>query len=87
MPDLEENAIMPGSTSYTLRRKIASGGMGSVYEAEQSGVEGFQKTIAIKNILPKYTENEEFVEMFIGEGKLVANLVNPNIVQIYQLGK
>lgn len=82
--DLE---MIVGETTYTLQRKIASGGMGSVYEAAQSGVEGFQKTIAIKNILPKYTDNDEFVDMFIGEGKLVANLVHPNIVQIYQLGK
>ncbi len=77
----------PVSTSCRLKRKIASGGMGSVYEAEQSGAEGFVKTVAVKTILPRYTENREFVEMFIGEAKLVANLVHQNIVQIYQLGR
>ncbi len=77
---------IPGSTTYHFKRKIATGGMGSVYEVEQHGVEGFVKAIAIKTILSKYTENEEFVEMFIGEAKLVADLVHQNIVQIYQLG-
>ena len=77
--------IIKGTTTYHLERKIASGGMGSVYEAIQDGAEGFVKTVAIKTILPKYTRNREFVDMFIGEAKLVANLVHQNIVQIYQL--
>ncbi len=76
-----------GTTTYHLKRKIASGGMGSVYEAIQDGAEGFSKTVAIKTILPKFTQNDEFVDMFIGEAKLVANLVHQNIVQIYQLDR
>ncbi len=75
------------TTTYRLKRKIAIGGMGTVYEAEQDGAEGFTKTVVIKAILPKYSNNKEFVEMFIGEAKLVADLVHQNIVQIYQLGR
>ncbi len=78
---------IPSVTDYRLIRKIATGGMGTVYEAEQYGTEGFVKKMALKIILPKYTDNHEFVDMFIGEAKLVANLVHPNIVQIYQLGR
>ncbi|MBN2713692.1 MAG: serine/threonine protein kinase [Planctomycetes bacterium] len=84
--DLEISNI-EDRTSYKFTRKVAAGGMGSVYAAQQQGVEGFEKTVAIKTILPKYTDNTEFVDMFIGEAKLVANLVHPNIVQIYQLGE
>lgn len=72
-------------TTYRLVRKVATGGMGSVYEALQLGCESFEKRCAIKVILPKYTDNDEFISMFIGEAKLVANLVHQNIVQIYQL--
>jgi len=75
------------STHFKLIRKLAEGGMGSVYEALQLGTEGFEKTMAIKTILEGYSANPEFVEMFIGEAKLVADLVHQNIVQIYQLGK
>ncbi len=78
---------IPGHIKYHFKRKIASGGMGSVYEAEQYGIEGFVKTVAIKTILPKYTDNPEFVSMFFGEAKLVANLVHQNIVQMYHLGE
>ncbi len=61
--------------------------MGCVYEAEQLGVEGFVKRVAIKTINDKHLDNPDFISRFIGEAKLVANLVHPNIVQIYQLDK
>jgi len=75
------------SRRYRLTRKIAEGGMGSVFEAIQDGVEGFDKRVAIKTIRQDFTTNFEFVEMFIGEAKLVADLVHENIVQVYQLGR
>ncbi len=75
------------NTEYRLLREISHGGMGCVYEAEQYGVEGFVKRVAIKTIQEKYLNNPEFVSRFISEAKLVANLVHPNIVQIYQLDK
>lgn len=72
---------------FVIMREIAEGGMGSVFEVKQVGVEGFEKTMAFKTIIPEFSSDPEFVEMFIGEAKLVADLVHENIVQIYQLGK
>ena len=72
---------------FRLVRKIAEGGMGAVYEAIQYGTSGFEKIVAIKTILEDLSADGEFVEMFIGEAKLVADLVHQNIVQVYQLGK
>ncbi|MFH1423088.1 MAG: serine/threonine protein kinase, partial [Planctomycetota bacterium] len=69
-------------TRFRLTRKIAEGGMGAVYEAKQLGTEGFEKTMAIKTILQEYTSDPEFVDMFIGEAKLVADLVHEYIVQV-----
>ncbi|MFO1350070.1 MAG: serine/threonine-protein kinase [Gammaproteobacteria bacterium] len=74
-------------TCYHLKRKIASGGMGTVYEAEQYGAEGFVKTLALKTLLPQLSRTPIFVELFIEEAKLVADLVHPNIVQIYQFDR
>ena len=68
-------------------RLLARGGMGSVYEARQTGAEGFEKTIAIKTIIESFSQDPEFVRMFVGEAKLVADLVHQNIVQVYQLGQ
>ena len=85
----EESGDQPGERfgQYTLLEKIAAGGMAEVWKARMRGVEGFQKTVAIKKILPHMTDNSEFVGMFIDEAKLAAQLSHPNIVHIYDLGK
>jgi len=85
--DEELSGSIFGSVTYLLKRKIADGGMGAVYEAEQFGAEGCIKKIAIKTILPSFAKKPTFVSSFIGEAKLVANLVHPNIVQIHHLGR
>ena len=72
---------------YTLLDRIAVGGMAEVWKARMDGVAGFQKTVAIKRILPHLTENEEFERMFVDEAKLAAKLNHPNIIHIYDLGK
>ena len=72
---------------YRIVRKIAEGGMGAVYEAVLEGSDGFTKSVAIKAIRPELTSDKAFVEMFIAEAKLSADLVHQNIVQIYQLGQ
>jgi serine/threonine-protein kinase len=71
---------------YEILRHIADGGMGSVYEGVLLGAVDFRKTVAIKTILKKYAVHPEFVRLFIGEAKLVADLVHENIVQVYDLG-
>ncbi|HEU4951541.1 MAG TPA: protein kinase [Holophagaceae bacterium] len=73
--------------NYFLVEKIAVGGMAELYKAQQRGVQGFQKIVAIKRILPHLVDNEDFVTMFIDEAKLAAQLTHPNIVQIFDLGK
>jgi eukaryotic-like serine/threonine-protein kinase len=72
-------------TSYRIVKKIAEGGMGAVYKAQQKGTAGFEKTVAIKTLLGNFSKNREFIDRFVFEAKLVANLVHESIVQIYQL--
>ena len=72
---------------YELLEKIASGGMADLFRARRTGVEGFQKIVAIKKILPHIADNDEFITMFADEAKLAAQLNHPNIVHIYDLGK
>jgi serine/threonine-protein kinase len=69
---------------FRLLRRIASGGMATVYEAEQMGDRGFTKRVALKVIHEKYAKQPEWLQLFIDEAKLSANLVHGNIVQIYQ---
>ena len=71
---------------YELVRDIAEGGMGIVYEARQLGVDQFNKTVAIKLIREEYSAITEFRNNFVGEARLVADLIHTNIVQTYHLG-
>ena len=72
-------------TRYRILRKIASGGMGTIYEAVQLGTRDFRKHVAIKMLLPALSEDPRFIDLLVDEAKVVANLVHENIVQIYQL--
>lgn len=72
---------------YEIVRKIFEGGMGVVYEAEQHGTRNFIKRIAMKVIRQHYANQPQFIENFIGEAKLVADLIHTNIVQTYHLGE
>src|SRR6267154_834787 len=72
---------------YDVVRKIFEGGMGIVYEAEQHGARNFIKRVAIKVVRQNYATNKQFIDNFIGEAKLVADLIHTNIVQTYHLGE
>jgi serine/threonine-protein kinase len=72
---------------YEMTRTIAEGGMGVVYEALQRGAGGFTKVVAVKLIREEYSTISEFQKNFIGEARLVANLIHTNIVQTYHLGQ
>ncbi|MDD3627558.1 MAG: serine/threonine-protein kinase, partial [bacterium] len=73
--------------NYEILEKINSGGMASVFLAKRRGMHGFEKIVAIKKILEHLADNEEFLDMFINEAKLAAQLTHQNIVQIFELGK
>ena len=73
--------------SYRLQRRLARGGMAEVFLARLIGVEGFERRVAIKRILPHLSESEEFRAMFLDEARLAAQLTHPNIVHIYDFGK
>ena len=77
---LQDLGTIQDTNTFRLVRKLAEGGMGAVYEAYQVGAEGFEKRMAIKTVLEDFTANSEFVEMFIGEAKLVADLIHQHIV-------
>jgi len=72
---------------YTLLKKIATGGMAEVWLARQTGIEGFQRNLVVKRILPHLADDPEFVQMFLNEAKIAARFNHPNIAQIYDLGE
>ena len=78
---------LKAAARFRLGRCIDRGGMGTVYEAEQLGAHGFTKKVAIKLLQPSTTGHADATRAFIGEARLVARLVHPNIAQVYNLGR
>lgn len=72
---------------YILLDRISVGGMAEVFKAKSFGVEGFEKIIAVKRILPSMGEDKDFIDMFVDEAKIAGQLAHANICQIFELGR
>jgi serine/threonine protein kinase len=81
--------LAPGVTlgRYELLLPIAQGGMATVWAARQKGSRGFQKTVAIKTMLPNLSEDPQFEQMFLDEAALAARIHHPNVAEILDLGE
>jgi serine/threonine protein kinase/tetratricopeptide (TPR) repeat protein len=71
---------------YRLLERLGQGGMAEVFKAKSFGVEGFEKVLVIKRILPELARRPDFVRVFIHEAKLAVRLSHANIVQVFDLG-
>jgi serine/threonine protein kinase len=78
--------VLENFGKYVLLEKLAAGGMAEVYLAKSTGASGINKFIAIKRILPQYSDHPEFIEMFKEEAKIAVNLNHGNVVSIYDFG-
>ena len=72
---------------YQLIHKLATGGMAEVFLAKAAGPMGFEKLCVLKRILPHLASEPTFVDMFLSEARLAAQLNHPNIVQIFDFGE
>jgi tRNA A-37 threonylcarbamoyl transferase component Bud32 len=72
---------------YDVLERIAVGGMAEVFLAKAYGAHGFEKTLAIKRILPELARDPEFEERFIAEAKVAVKLSHANIVQVLDFGR
>lgn len=71
---------------YILLEKLNQGGMAEIYLAKTPSLGGIAKFLAIKRILPQYSDNADFIEMFKDEAKIAVNLVHSNIATIHEFG-
>ncbi len=70
---------------YTALERIGAGGMAEIFKCRLSGIGGFGKLVVVKRILPNHLSNPEFVEMFLDEARVAANLSHPNVVHTYEI--
>jgi serine/threonine protein kinase len=87
---LQQNGeIAPGDVlgRYELLLPIASGGMAMVWAARLKGSRGFQKIVAVKTMLPRLSDDEQFEQMFLDEASLASQIRHPHVVEILDLGE
>ncbi|WP_437593998.1 serine/threonine-protein kinase [Sorangium sp. So ce1000] len=81
--------LLPGKElgHYELLLPIAQGGMATVWAARRKGLRGFQKTVAIKTMLPSLSDDPQFEKMFLEEARLASGIHHPNVAEILDLGE
>ncbi|MBA2664654.1 MAG: serine/threonine protein kinase [Bradymonadaceae bacterium] len=87
---MSEPGILPKPIAfgkYYLLERVNVGGMAEIFKAKAFGVEGFERLLAVKQILSSIAEDESFINMFIDEAKIAGQLNHPNVAQIFDLGK
>ncbi|WP_428267653.1 protein kinase domain-containing protein [Haliangium sp.] len=72
---------------YEVYERLGVGGMATVHRAKERGIEGFERIVALKRLLPHLAEDASFVRSFVREAKLASMLQHANIVQLYELGR
>src|SRR5688572_31564011 len=68
---------------FVLDKKLGAGGMGEVYLAHQVSLD---RTVAVKVLPRSLAMNEGFEERFKREARAAANLIHPNVIQVYHIG-
>jgi serine/threonine protein kinase len=72
---------------YLVYERLGVGGMATVHRARERGIEGFERIVALKRLLPHLAEDASFIKSFVREAKLASLLNHVNIVQIFELGR
>ena len=82
-------ALTPGDRldRYELLCVLAQGGMGTVWLARLSGKHGFERLVALKTILPTYSTDRLFCDMFLDEARIAAQIDHENVARILEIGE
>jgi serine/threonine protein kinase len=70
---------------YVVLEYLAEGGMGAIYLGKKLGAGGFEKEVVLKQLLPEFTSQPEFIDLFLREARLTATLDHANIVHTIDL--
>jgi serine/threonine protein kinase len=70
---------------YVVLEYLAEGGMGAIYLGKKMGAGGFEKQVVLKQLLPEFTQQPEFIDLFLREARLSATLDHANIIHTIDL--
>ncbi len=72
---------------YLLLKRLSRGGMGEIFLAKLGEIQGFEKLVIIKKILPNLVADQEFIKRFIDEAQVAIKLNHANIAPVFEVGK
>lgn len=86
---MDATQLQPGYRldRYELLCPLAYGGMASVWLARFGGRLGFERMVVIKMILPQYSQDLRFQEMFLDEARIASRIEHPNVARILDVGE
>ena len=83
--NIDETAGLPRPFErFTLLRRIARGGMGEVFLATASGIEGAERPVVIKIIRKDHDTDSSFLARFLDEARIQSQLHHPGVAQILE---
>ena len=74
--DVESGAMLERFGPYELLDRIAVGGMAEIFRAKRSGVRGFEKIYVVKRLHPRYSQDDDFIEMLVDEARITVQLTH-----------
>src|SRR5690242_10199305 len=77
---------MPTLGRYQLLERLGAGGMAEVFLARTAGLDGFERLVALKCLLPEHAGDGERVRMFLAEARLLGRLHHKNVVAVHEVG-
>jgi len=83
--DVDRAVLETSSDRYVIVEYLAEGGMGAIYLGKKLGVGGFEKEVVLKQLLPEFTREPKFIDLFLREARLSASLEHANIVHTIDL--
>ncbi len=82
---MDHAVLETSSDRYVLQEYLAEGGMGAIYLGKKLGVGGFEKEVVLKQLLPEFTSEPQFIDLFLREARISASLDHANIVHTIDL--
>jgi len=70
---------------YVVLEYLSEGGMGAIFLGKKLGAGGFEKPVVLKQLLPEFTSQPEFIDLFLREARLSATLDHANIIHTIDL--
>jgi len=86
---MDPSQLQPGYRldRYELLCPLAYGGMASVWLARFGGRKGFERLVVVKMILPQFSQDPRFQEMFLDEARIASRIEHANVARILDVGE